>query len=59
MPRDGIMFQSVGEWTKEIQKIAIPAENFKSNFEIHMLSLQNQNVEVNVTIFAISFDNFA
>jgi len=36
--QDGIFFKSVGEWANEIQKIVIPAENFKSNFEIHMLS---------------------
>jgi len=55
--QDGIFFKSVGEWANEIQKIAIPAESFKSNFEIHMISLQKLDVQLNVTIFAISFDN--
>ena len=57
--QDGNKFQSVKECVNDKQSLNLPAENFKSNFEIRMLSSQNSNQQLNIAIFAISFDNLA
>ena len=59
MSQEEIKFQSVEEWENRNQKLSLLAENFKSNFEIQMLSAGDFDHKLNITIFAISFDNSA